>query len=451
MADAPRSRRRVLSLLAAGALAGCTGGSDDGPSTDDAAGETTTAPGSTTDQPPETTETTPTDPRPDPGSGGDWSVPGYDRGNTGYNPDASGPGQLPERVWQSNVDGIYTMSQMAFRDGAVYTASGEQAYAVDATSGDRLWTRSVDFLGHHYPVAATGSTVFVSTRTLSGASTGGGSGALYALGPDSGTVRWRRDAPITTAPVPADETVYYGRSTRDSSALVARSTSDGTERWRQELAPTEGFVAVFGEPALADGVVYTTATVNGGPSTDSDGLVLAIDRESGQRLWERSLGAGAIAAPVVHDGTVYAAAKNGRLVALSAADGSLRWEQTVEGDVYTTPVTDGDRVVALAGGALSAVDAASGERRWRTPIGDVLINGLATTGETVYVGGNQVRAIDPTDGSVRWEFPIPGATGAFGGPIVTGETIFVGACVKQEPRDPYDDRVFALQRARGSE
>jgi len=450
MADAPRSRRRVLGLLAAGALAGCTGGSDDAPSTDGATGEPTTTAGSTTEGPPETTETPP-DPRPEPGSGGDWSLPGYDLGNTGYNGDAAGPGGLPERVWQSNVDGIYTMSQMAFRDGTVYTASGEQAYAVDAASGDRLWARNVEFLGHHYPVAATSSTMFVPTRTLSGASTGGGSGCLYAFDADSGEVRWQQDTPVTTAPVPAGETVYYGRSTGGTSALVARDVDDGTERWRAELAPTEGFVAVFGEPAVVDGVVYTTATVNGGSSTDGEGLVLAVDRESGERLWERSLGEGAIAGPVVHDGTVYAATKDGRLAALSAADGSVRWEQTVEGDVYTTPVTDGDRVVALAGGALVAVDAASGEGRWRTSIGDVLINGLATTGETVYVGGNQLRALDPADGSVRWEFPIPGATGAFGGPIVTGETIFVGACIKQEPREDYDDKVFALQRARGSE
>jgi len=450
MADDPRSRRRVLGLLAAGALAGCTGGSDDGPSTDDATDAPATTTAGRTSTTTEPTETTPTDPPPEPGSGGDWSVPGYDLGNTGYNPAASGPGREPERVWQSNVAGIYTMSQMAFRDGTVYTASGEQAYAVDAASGERLWARDVDFLGHHYPVAASASTTFVSTRTLSGASTGGGSGCLYALAAESGAVRWRQEAPVTTAPVPADETVYYGRSTGNSSALIARSVSDGTERWREELAPTEGFVAVFGEPAVADGVVYTTATVNGGATTDADGLVLAVDRESGERLWERSLGAAARAAPVVHDGTVYAAAKDGRLVALSAADGSPRWEQRVEGDVYTTPVVDGDRVVALAGGALAAVDAASGESRWRTPIGDVLINGLATTGETVYVGGNQLRALDPADGSVRWEFPIPGATGAFGGPIVTGETIFVGACIKREERDPYDDKVFALQRARDS-
>jgi len=451
MVDAPRSRRRVLGLLAAGVLAGCSGSSPD-PSTDDAPTDrATTSDGATEDPTTPTATTTVADPPPEPGSGSSWTLPGYGLGHTGFNPEASGPGGEPQQVWRSDVEGVYTMAQVALRDGTVFTASGERAYAIDAATGEQAWSQPVDHLGHHYPVAVSGSTAFVPTRTLNGATTGGGAGTLHALSTDSGTERWRQDAPITTAPVPAEETVYYGRSAGESAAVVARDAESGAERWRESLSPTEGYVAVFGEPAVVGDVVYATGTVNGGAETEADGLVFALDRDSGERLWEQSLGAATLAAPVVHDGTVYATAKDGRVVALSAADGSPVWESRVEGDVYTTPVTNGDSLVLLAEGALVQVDAASGEVGWRTAIGDVLINGMATTGDTVYVGGNELRAVDLADGTLRWEVPVPRAAGAFGGPIVSGETIFVGVCIKRDSSDLYDDKVIALQRARGSE
>ncbi len=459
MTDEPRSRRRVLGALGAAVLAGCSGG----PSSD----ETTGAPRSTADgaggtpSPGDGTETatdattteqtTAADPPPPPGSGGSWSVPGYDLGNTGYNPDAAGPGGDVRRVWGTDVDGIYTMAQVAVGDGRLFTASGESAYAMDPANGDMQWSRDLEYLGHHYPVGATGDLVYVPTRTIEGSTQGGGSGKLYALDVETGEAAWTQATPITTAAVPVDDALYYGASTGDRSWLSAVDRTTGAEAWRHDLAETEGFLGVFGAPAVAGSLVVSTATVNGGAGYDTRGLAFAVDRETGERVWERSFDAPIAAAPVVTGDRAFVVTRGGEAAALSLSDGSVAWSRTFDGEFYSTPATDGDVLVGLLRGELVGMAADSGSVRWRTELGVVLVSGLALTDSTVYVGGKDLRALDRTNGEIRWEYPIPDAGGGFGGPVVTGETVFVGACVKRDRTSRYDDSVYALQRARGSE
>jgi outer membrane protein assembly factor BamB len=450
----------VLGALGAAVLAGCSGGPSDEATDADPAADTTDAgerettrtdePSRTTEAPTAepTTETTPSDPADPPGSGGSWAVPGYDLANTGYNADAVGPGGPVDRVWKTDVEGIYTMSQVSVHDGRLFTASGEKAYAMDARTGDVQWTRRLEYLGHHYSVAATDDTVFVPSRTLSGSTQGGGSGAVTAFSVADGGRQWRHETPVTTAPVPAGDTLFYGASTGDRTWLAARSTADGSERWRHGVEGTEGFVAAFGEPAVTESLVISTATVDGGAGNDTGSLAFALDRSTGERVWERSFDAAMNAAPVVRDGRVYVATRAGELAALSVADGTPRWNRRVDGEIYSTPATDGDLLVALERGELVGFGAESGTVRWRSDLGVVLINSVVLTDSTVYVGGEDLRALDRTDGTVEWSLPIAGAGGGYGGPIVTGETVFVGACVKPESRSQYDDSVYALQRAR---
>lgn len=462
MTERPRSRRRVLGAIGAAVLAGCSGGpsSDDGTDGSTAAADpdpgTTAGDGGSTSPAPTTesttdVRTTPADPPPPPGSGGPWSIPGYDLGNSAYNPDAEGPGGSVQRVWGTDVEGIYTMAQVAVRDGRLFTASGEKAYAMNPEDGAVQWSRDLEYLGHHYPVAATGDLAFVPTRTVEGSTQGGGSGRLYALGVETGDEAWTHATPITTAPVPADGTVYYGASTGDRSWVAARSTGDGSERWRHDLAATDGFLGVFGDPALTDSTLVSTATVDGGAGYETRGLAFALDRSTGDRVWERSFDAPIAAAPVVRGDRAYVATRGGELAALSVDDGSVVWSRRLDGEIYSTPATDGELLVALTRGELVGVAADSGTVRWQTEIGVVLVSGLALTDSTVYVGGEDLQALDRTNGEIRWAYPIPDEGGGFGGPVVTGETVFVGACVKRGQQSRYDDSVYALQRARGSQ
>jgi outer membrane protein assembly factor BamB len=82
-------------------------------------------------------------------------------------------------------------------------------------------------------------------------------------------------------------------------------------------------------------------------------------------------------------------------------------------------------------GSVSAIDAATGERRWRrdtdrTSEDDgTMGSGLAVDGETLFVatGLAELLALNIADGSVRWRVDLPAP--ARGAPAVAGGTVFV--------------------------
>jgi outer membrane protein assembly factor BamB len=449
----PPSRRRVLSLLGAAALAGCSAPATSG-TTDDVAGTSPTdgtdRTKTTTTAPPTTTDTTaaPNDQPPaPPGSGGDWTMSGLDLANTGYNPDAAGPGGAVRRVWQTDVEGIYTMAQPTVADGTVFVASGTEAYAMAARTGDLSWTTQVDHLGHFYPVAVGENAAFVGTRTLAGSNEGGGEGTLYALDRDDGSTRWRVDAPITSPVKPAGDTVFYASSTGPEATVHAAAADSGEDRWTASVSGETGYTLVTGAPALTDDTVFVTATVDGGAGNAEDGVLVAFDRADGTERWRAPLHGAVTAAPVLSGETIFVGTQEGAMTARRRDDGGERWTTETDSRLYTTPVTDGDAVYALLQGEVVSLGADDGGQRWRTDVGSTLINGLALTDDRVYVGGKAVRSLDVADGSVTWEFPIPKVGGGYGAPIVLGETVFVGACIKDSMNSRYDDYMFALQRA----
>ncbi|MBE0430378.1 MAG: PQQ-binding-like beta-propeller repeat protein [Dehalococcoidia bacterium] len=122
-----------------------------------------------------------------------------------------------------------------------------------------------------------------------------------------------------------------------------------------------------------------------------------------------------------HDGIVYAGSADGRVVAVDAATGSLKWHY---------PIT------APSGGGLSCGPAAVSAAIYTTPI---------VEGDLVYVGtytaqGGRMYALRISDGQIIWEYPRGGAyIGAIvGTPVIAGESIYFSSS---------DGRVYALDRS----
>lgn len=432
-------RRAFLAACGATALAGCAAGSGD---TDRAASATGTATRSRTDSATPTATATP-EPGLDLGEPESWPMAGYDPRNTGHNPAAAGPTEPPTGGWGSDVSGYKTMSAGAFHDGTFYLGSGEEGYGFDPYEGYPDWTVSLEYSPNFTAPAVTTAggvtTAYLATRSVTGAIRGGGEGRLLAVTAD-GERRWARDLPLSGSATPVDDRLYAPSTTRETGRLHALSATDGETLWRHAVDGDR--TGVFGAPAVAGDTVYTPVTTFDGETATAELRLLAAD--DGTRQRGVTFPGEFRARPVVDtDGTAYVTTRAG--VVAAVADG-VAWQTSVDGEIWATPVLVDDRLVVLAGRRLVAFDTATGNRRWTAELPPTRGSELATDGRTVYVGGNRLTAVGLADGRERWAEPIPGGNaGGWGSPVVAGEALFVGVCVKNgENGGLYDDRMRLL-------
>ena len=110
-------------------------------------------------------------------------------------------------------------------------------------------------------------------------------------------------------------------------------------------------------PALADGRIYAASR---------DGTVVAHDALGGQRLWQTDTGLPITGGVGLSDnGLVLVGTDKGQVVALRQADGQEAWRATVSSEVLAPPrAARGIAVVRTGDGKFTGLDARSGERRW---------------------------------------------------------------------------------------
>jgi outer membrane protein assembly factor BamB len=110
-------------------------------------------------------------------------------------------------------------------------------------------------------------------------------------------------------------------------------------------------------PALADGRLYAASF---------NGVVLALDALSGQRLWETATQLPISGGVGVSDnGLVLVGTNKGQVIALRQDSGQEAWRAQVSSEVLAPPrATSGMVVVRTGDGKFTGLDARTGERRW---------------------------------------------------------------------------------------
>ena len=110
-------------------------------------------------------------------------------------------------------------------------------------------------------------------------------------------------------------------------------------------------------PVLADGRIYAAS---------ADGVVMALDALSGQRLWETSTQLSITGGVGVSDtGLVLVGTGKGQVVALRQENGQEAWRAQVSSEVLAPPRAGNGVVVIRSGdGKFTGLDARTGERRW---------------------------------------------------------------------------------------
>ena len=198
------------------------------------------------------------------------------------------------------------------------------------------------------------------------------------------------------APPFGDITTYKGTMDRLGVHPGPGPASQPVVLWSIDLS--SGAVAA---PLVIDGTVIAIS---------EDGSIRAVDGATGAAAWSASLPSGVSVTPTISNGTLYSVTVDGVLRTMSLADRSLGW--TADGFLPDTQVTmAGDLVLAGAAGEIVAVNAADGTERWRAKADGS--GRAAADAKHVYVSGTgsgDMHVFTLADGKPAWTLETDTAT-----------------------------------------
>jgi len=302
-------------------------------------------------------------------------------------------------LWETDVRKNVTFWPWADNDSAKLSGGILQAYgklyigsehgeviALDRESGEIVWRKTVPGEALSSPAAGDGL-VYVNL----------GSGKLLALHPDTGEERWRHEQEVPaltlrglSSPTSANGGVLFGEESGKLTVLIAEN---GYMAWSAEVATAKGaseferLVDVDTKPVVVGAFAYAIA-YNGNLAAvdvrsgnvvwkreyssyrdlsieanviyvvDSDGIIYALDKDSGIERWSQSgLRGWYLTAPTVA----------GNYLAVGDQEGNLHWLDKQTGDLvsresfdssgfYVEPVVAEDKLIVVTrDGEVSAV------------------------------------------------------------------------------------------------
>jgi outer membrane protein assembly factor BamB len=349
------------------------------------------------------------------------------RGNAALTGEMTGrgpSGAAPTLIWRFDTAG--PASDPVIVDDIVYTnVKNDRLYALDAFTGQELWSADT---GGGSPPVVTDRTLFVLESD----------GYLYASDVGTGKLRW--SFPVGAHNMPPGFTVARGMvfATSGGSLVYAIDVASGTERWRFELpdigdANSSSASATIGAPVVLANVVHVRADI---------GSLYAIGADSGKRCWRgatETLGAWFANDPVASDGLIYVSDQTGgpnndRLYALDAQTGERRWRFKPAGGSSTPAVVGGVVYVGSDTRSLYAIGARSGEKKWSFETGDFSLAQPVAADGVIYAASRDgfIYAIDAGTGTQRWRFEIGKSSST--SPAVSRGIVYVGA----------DDGLYAI-------
>ncbi|MEV0146488.1 MULTISPECIES: PQQ-binding-like beta-propeller repeat protein [unclassified Nonomuraea] len=326
-----------------------------------------------------------------------------------YKPGVRAPAPVRERGWSFPTDAA-VRTEPVVTGGVVYATSGDGTVsALDAATGAVRWRYRTGGSVQDGHVVAHG-TVYAA----------GGTGRLVALDTGTGRPRWSRKITVSGRLVVAAGRLYlWSRHPVWSSKaeLVALDAASGKRLWSFEPAGD----VLTPEPVLAGDVVLTGS---------DHGVMYALDPATGTEERRYRLGADDDRILLLRAGTtVYATSSNGDVTALNAVSGEVRWRSRVTGAISFRPVVAGGTVyVGDDEGTTHALDAATGAPRWDFPAkGDQPMfrwSAAVADGLLYTVGRDRaLYALDTATGKMRRRLPLPG--GHDTGPVAADGTVYI--------------------------
>jgi outer membrane protein assembly factor BamB/formylglycine-generating enzyme required for sulfatase activity len=331
--------------------------------------------------------------------------------------DAAGVPQEPAFLWKFRTGGPVRSSPVVVGSVAYVGSNDGRIYAIDASKGTEIWQ-------HRTGGAVAGSAAVVHGVVYIVSE----DGCLYALEADSGKRKWRvklsNSFQPCGSPAPAYGAVFvaagarggHSQGTMSAGPIIALNAESGERIWTGPGGP-QGYA----------GLCLDAATLYAGSNGSN---FQAVDLATGRGIWTRNAGHQnrQWTSMTRHGELVYApGAMAGTVQAWDPKTGELKWQQPVwpqqkhplnnQGEpghevMADLAVADGCVYAACNDGALQTFDAVTGKRGWRRELGGSIQSSPSVAGKTVYFGcwdGN-LYALATDTGKTRWRYkpsPLP--------------------------------------------
>lgn len=280
-------------------------------------------------------------------------------------------------LWSASIGEAEAYNFTPALDGkAVFAANAKgEIIRIDAVSGKQAWRINA---GERISggVGAGENLVLVGTPK----------GMVLAFD-QSGKALWKAkvSSEVLSAPKVSADTVVVRSG---DSRIFGLSVADGKRKWVYERATPSLALRSSAGVTLADGAAYVGF---------AGGKLVAIKVDDGKMLWEASVAlpkgvteieriADITSLPVVDGRNVYAVAFQGRVAAVDRTNGRVLWNRDISS--YTGLNAQDSKVfVTHSGGAVYALDYASGKSFWRQGgLLNRLVSAPLPIGEYVAVG-----------------------------------------------------------------
>jgi len=292
------------------------------------------------------------------------------------------------------------VSSPTIKDGKVFIGSRDShLYAVDAASGTLSWKYKAGNWIDSTP-ALEEERVYFASRD----------GFLYCLDLFDGSLVWKHETASTdmSSPKINDGKVFSGTGF-PNKLIYALDASTGSKKWEKEADQM-----VYSSPALTGDQLFIGS---------NDGKLYGLDKNSGQEVWSfKTRGGIYMMSPAVKDNRVFFASGDfdWSVYALDRTSGDLLWEHSVEDIQFTpsyvsSPAVGQEEVFVVSGYAqqhLYCLRITDGSQKWKAALGPSTRYGFASSpclsDDTAYVvsAKGMLKAFEISTGRLVWEYDL---------------------------------------------
>lgn len=260
---------------------------------------------------------------------------------------------------------------------------------------------------------------------------------LYAIDPTTGTKLWkfRAEGHIESSPAHVGEEVIFGAG---DDGVYSLNANTGKANWHYSNA-----IHIDSRPEVSEHHVYVSSGVS---RAFREPKLVCLNRIDGSRVWEVPTDLSAWGSPRLHESTIYFGLGNGRLnqsasgsekpagavIALDATTGRRRWRYDMPDAVMSRPYAVSNRLfVTCRDHQVYCLNRDTGELIWKQSLGSPVVADPCVSGDRIYAVSFEGRVVclSQLDGKEIWRFEIGTHSG-------TKPAILASPVIAHEPGRP---------------